>query len=126
LLILSIATFIVAYVLYRRSFRNKNFKGIFNLICVFAVVILIGGSFLTYKGLQAEDFKRWMKNFESNYSGGLERRITVVNKDGEVIKEYTGKMDIEETTGDKIVFIIDGKKYIIYNSIFNTVFVEEI
>lgn len=97
------------------------------VICVIAFIALAGGVAMTCLGVMSEGFKRWTKDLESEYDGGLERRITIVDKDGEILKEYEGKMDIQSTDGNKLVFVMDGKKYIIYNnSILNTVFVEEI
>ena len=89
-------------------------------ICVFA------GLFITNLGMNAESFKRWQKDLESEYDGGLQRTITVIDKDGEILKEYSGSIDIQSTDGNKLVFVMEGKKYIIYNNnIFNTIFVEE-
>lgn len=92
---------------------------------ILSVLMAILGIFLIVKGVNSESFKRWTKDIESEYNGGLYRTIQVVNKDGDIIKEYKGKMDIQENSGEKLVFVMDGKKYIIYNSVFNTVFVEE-
>lgn len=123
---ISIISLLFTYFYFKNHSKNKSTKTPgFRIICGCLIILLIGGAFLTYKGAQAEDFKRWAKNVQSNYSGGLERKITIINQDGEILKTYEGKMDIEETDGDKIVFIIEGKKHIIYNSIFNTILVEE-
>lgn len=105
----------------------KDGGGILKAVILFIMVIILAGSgiFSIVKGVNSESFKRWRKDMESEYSGGLYRVIQVVNSNGEVIKEYKGKMDIQENSGEKLVFVIDGKKYIIYNSAFNTVFVEE-
>lgn len=102
--------------------------GILKAVISFTMVIILAGSgiFSIVKGVNSESFKRWTKDIESEYNGGLYRVIQVVNSNGEVIKEYKGKMDIQENSGDKLVFVMDGKKYIIYNNnIFNTIFVEE-
>lgn len=99
--------------------------GITILAIVCAVCVCVG-IFLTNLGMNTESFKRWQKDLESEFDGGLQRTITVVDKDGEVLREYSGSIDIQETDGGKLVFVMEGKKYIIYNdNIFNTIFVEE-
>lgn len=104
---------------------NRTFSKI--LLAIFAFAAIAGGIIMILVSLQSESFKRWKKDLESEYDGGLERRITVVGQNGEILKEYEGRMDIQSNEGDKIVFVMDGKKYIIYNSsIFNTIFVEEL
>lgn len=108
------------------SINDKELsKGIICIvICIFLVAI---GVLSIIKGVNSESFKRWTKDIQSEYDGGLYRSIQVVDKDGNTIREYKGKMDIEENSGDKIVFVMEGRKYIIYNnSIFNTIFVEEL
>lgn len=120
LIVISIMTAIYGISLLLES---KILKGI--LLLILTVIVVSAGIFLAVKGFNSESFKRWTKDIESEYNGGLYRIIQVVNKDGDVIKEYKGKMDIQENSGEKLVFVMDGKKYIIYNSVFNTVFVEE-
>lgn len=73
--------------------------------------------------------ERAMKDAQSEYSGGLNRVLTVYDQNGKPIKTYEGKFDIASntdanggTTGTKIKFDINGKRVIIYNA---TVIVEE-
>lgn len=103
--------------------EERILKAVISIIL--SILIAVLGIFLIVKGFSSESFKRWTKDIQSEYDGGLYRTIQVVDKDGNTIKEYKGKMDIQENSGEKLVFVIDGKKYIIYNSMFNTVFVEE-
>lgn len=124
-LILGIFT-IISFIFSIYAFSDDNKVGgvVSSILCV---ILLVGTIVCISIGVRSESFKRWTKDLESNYNGGLQRVIQVVDKDGKVIKEYRGKMDIQETSGEKIVFIMDGRKYIIYNnSIFNTIFVEEL
>ena len=121
-----VAVIYASYSIYCSKKYHEKYLAEITISIIIAVACIVGGSLMVYKGTQAESFKRWQKDLESSYSGGLERTITVVNYNNEVIKTYEGKMDIQTNTGDKIVFVMDGKKYIIYNSdTFNTVFVEE-
>lgn len=129
MLIGGITVIVLAIILavYERS-DLKDGGGILKAVILFIMVIILTGSgiFSIVKGVNSESSKRWRKDMESEYSGGLYRVIQVVNSNGEVIKEYKGKMDIQENSGDKLIFVMNGKKYIIYNNnIFNTIFVEE-
>ena len=68
-----------------------------------------------------QTFQREIKSLQSEYSGGLNRTVTVYNMQGEPIKEYTGKIDVE-TNENKVLFDLNGKRTIIYNA---TVIVQE-
>ena len=48
-----------------------------------------------------ESFDRTMKDFQSDYNGGLNRRVTVYDYDGQVIKSWEGKFDTQmgDTSG---------------------------
>lgn len=110
------------------SRKNKADLGKIGIIvlAIICAVCVFAGAFLTNLGMNAESFKRWQKDLESEYDGGLQRTITVIDKDGEILREYSGSIDIQSTDGDKLVFVMEGKKYIVYNNnIFNTIFVEE-
>ncbi|KNF10074.1 hypothetical protein CLPU_1c02390 [Gottschalkia purinilytica] len=64
-----------------------------------------------------EDTKRSVKDFKSNWTGGLERTVQVYSNDGKLIKEYKGKIDIENKDDGTTKFDIDGKRVIIKNAI---------
>lgn len=72
----------------------------------------------------SEGFNRRVKEFQSNYSGGLDRVLTIYSENGEVLAKYEGKFDIEHS-GDKIKFMQDGKMRNIYLGNSATVIVEE-
>lgn len=63
-----------------------------------------------------ESWKRDMKTIKSDFSGGLERTVTLYSNTGEVIKEWTGKFDISNSENE-IFFDIDGKRVIIHGGI---------
>ena len=48
---------------------------------------------------------------------GLERTVNILNINGDVIRSYNGRIDLEDTAGRKIKFDLDGKRYIYYNCI---------
>lgn len=57
---------------------------------------------------------RAYKTQESNFNMGINRKVTVYDMEGDVIKEYTGKFDIEYDD-DRILFDDEyGLRHIIY------------
>lgn len=85
---------------------------------VTAVMVLVLLALLT----GCESWDRAMKDIGSGVNG-LQRVATVYNQEGNAIKTYKGKFDVEVNEyGNKIKFDIDGKRVLIYNA---TVIVEE-
>lgn len=61
-----------------------------------------------------ESGKRAFKTQESNLSGGIERKVTVYDVEGDAIAEYQGKFDVEYDN-DRILFDDEnGCRHIIY------------
>lgn len=87
------------------------------------VIVCIASVFTAIN--HTEGGKRWKKDLQSEFDGGLQRTITIYNQDGEILKSYEGKMDIQSNEGNKIAFVMDSVKYIIYKGDFDTVIVEE-
>lgn len=80
-------------------------------------IVLIVAYFFTAEGA------RTVKSWSSNTSGGLVRTVDVYDLSGNLLKEYTGKIDVQDTEyGNKVLFDLDGKRTIIYNA---TVIVQE-
>lgn len=69
-------------------------------------------------------WQREIKSWQSNYGGGLNRKMIVYSESGEVLAEYEGKFDIEYDN-NRIKFIQDGKMRNIYLGNSATVIVEE-
>jgi uncharacterized lipoprotein YehR (DUF1307 family) len=68
-------------------------------------------------------WERAAKDFNSDISGGLNRVATVYDSNGNVIKRYEGKFDVQaDQYGNKVKFDVNGKRVLIYNA---TVIVEE-
>lgn len=62
--------------------------------------------------------EREVKSFTSDMGGGLNRTVTVYDQAGNKIKEYKGKIDIQDTEyGNKVLFDLDGKRVVIYNGV---------
>lgn len=53
---------------------------------------------------------------KSELSGGLKRTVNVYSRNGDLIANYDGKIDIEDSENcNKVKFELDGKRYIYYN-----------
>lgn len=71
-----------------------------------------------------EQEKARMEKDRISESEGLNRTVDVYSYDGQLLRHYEGKFDIDSntsadgaTTGSKIKFDLDGKRHIIYNAI---------
>lgn len=97
------------------------------LITILITIIVIGGLILglswfynnTGSGLRA------MKDQQSNLNNGINRDIKVIESDGFVSYEFSGKADLE-MHDDYIVFESDRKRTIIYKSYTSTIVITEI
>jgi len=63
-------------------------------------------------------FERQVKDVQSSWTG-LDRIVTVYDENGNPIKTYEGKIDIEDSNQsggvNKVKFELNGKRIIIYN-----------
>lgn len=51
-------------------------------------------------------------------NGGIDRTLVVYDYNGDILKEYSGKMDIRVSpSNDKVLFDLDGKRHIIRGGI---------
>lgn len=71
--------------------------------------------------------QRHYKDFESNINGGLNREITITAEDGREMFHYEGKVDIESNHTDNYIKFEseDGKRYIVYYGIQDTITIIE-
>lgn len=88
------------------------------LVVVIAIVIIVAIAI----GFNSASFKRSLKSTVSNYTGGLNRTVTVYDYDGKPIETWSGKFDISETENEVFFDDENGKRVIIQNGI---VIVEE-
>lgn len=89
--------------------------GIFGAIIFEKIVWKVLGivaAMLLIIGLFAE--MRWYYQ-KSELDNGLERTVTIYTADGEIIAQYTGKIDIEGNDGGYVLFDYEGKRYTYYN-----------
>lgn len=75
------------------------------ILTIFAVLLLSGCASL----------ERMTKDVKSDFGGGLERTLTVYNANGDVLKTYRGKIDLESTEGGIVKFDLNGKRIMYYN-----------
>lgn len=62
----------------------------------------------------SESWDREVKNFESDFGGGLNRTVKVYSATGELITTYTGKFDIDYSE-ERILFDDEkDKRHVIY------------
>lgn len=78
-----------------------------------AIALLLGCMLWYFNGTASG--KRAMVDQRSDFSNGMERTIKVYTADGNIIAEYTGKIDIEDNAGGYLLFDFDGKRYTYYN-----------
>lgn len=79
-----------------------------------AIVIAVGG----FVWINSASFQREMKSFTSDVAGGLDRTVTVYDNNGNILREYSGKIDIKENDyGNKVIFDLDGERITIYNAV---------
>lgn len=97
------------------------------LVAILITIIVIGGLILglswfynnTGSGLRA------MKDQQSNLNNGINRNIKVIESDGSVSYEFSGKADLK-THNVYVVFESNGKRTIIYRSHTSTIVITEI
>ena len=85
-------------------------------------MVVLGLSTLT--GCGGESWERMKKEWNSNYDGGLDRKMIIYSEAGDVLAEYEGKFDISYSDG-RIKFMENGKMRNIYLGNSATVIVEE-
>ena len=89
------------------------------LICILLGVAVLA----TTTGCEPTEETRRIEKTNQSRIEGLNRTISVYSESGKLLREYHGKVDIEENdAGSKVLFDNDGKRYIIYGG---TVIIEE-
>lgn len=103
-------------------FVNENMARSKKRIFTSLGVVLVAGSLIigAFAGLhwyytETAEGRRAVIDQQSNINSGLERTINILNADGEVIRTYTGVIDIEGNDGGYVVFDYNGRRYTYYN-----------
>lgn len=87
----------------------------FGIIILAGVVIFASYMGLTWYFTETAAGRRAVVDQRSEFNNGLERTINILNADGEVIRTYTGIIDIEGNDGGYVLFDYNGKRYTYYN-----------
>lgn len=95
------------------------------LVIVFSTIIvtILLAIFLNWYNTSTASGIRGMKDFRSNISNGIEREITITAEDGREIFHYQGKIDVESDHTDNYIKFEgeDGKRYLIYYGVQDTI-----
>ena len=109
------AVAIGAFVMFD-SVAAKSISVIVGVILIFA---LLFGMFWYFDNTASG--QRALLDQKSDFNNGIERTVTVYTANGEIIAQYTGKIDIETNDGGYVKFDFDGKRYIYYNCFIETI-----
>ena len=98
------------------SVTEKHVASVIAVIVVIALIFGVGFWYYnnTASGIRARTDER------AELQNGLDRVITIYTADGTVLKQYEGKIDIEQDQG-YIKFDWNGKRYIYYNCYVETI-----
>jgi len=98
------------------TFKDSPSTGIISGII--AVLLLFGGIYLCWAQYNTASGERSLKNYKSEHSGGLVRKVDVYDNYGHLLQHYEGKLDVETNdAGTKVLFDLNGKRTIIYGAI---------
>lgn len=105
------------------GYRSTSAKAICYIVAVVAIAITFTIQMWYYHS--TESGKRAMKSQESNLNAGIERSVSVYDVDGDLIKKYEGRFDVDYDS-NRIIFDDEhGKRHIIYYPT-GTVIIDEI
>ena len=94
-------------------------KSISVIVGVILIFTLLFGMFWYFDNTASG--QRALLDQKSDFNNGIERTVTVYTANGEVIAQYTGKIDIDTNDGGYVKFDFDGKRYIYYNCFIETI-----
>ena len=95
------------------------------MISVIIIILIVVG--IKWYNTHTASGVRAVKDFQSELSNGIEREITITAEDGREIFYYEGKVDIESDHDDNYIKFEseEGKRYIIYYGIQDTITIIE-
>lgn len=113
-----------AYLIYCANDEGSIAAAIAGVIAI--VVAAITCVAVAWWQLNTESGRRAYKDQQSNLSGGIEREVSVYDVNGNLIKQYSGKFDIETDNESYILFDDEnGNRHIIYYTT-GTIIVDEV
>ena len=92
------------------------------LSVIIAIAVILGALFgmLWYFSNTASG-QRSVIDQKSELNNGIDRTVTVYTADGNIIAQYTGRIDIAADDGGYVKFDFEGKRYIYYNCFVETI-----
>lgn len=103
---------------------NSKAGTIVSVIIAFALIVAIGFGMNWYYQ-NTESGKRAVKDQESNFSGGITRRVNVYDMEGDLITSYEGTFDVEMNDTHILFDDEKGDRHVIYFTT-GTVTIDEI
>ena len=91
--------------------RRKNMKKIINFIAVFAIMIA------TATFTSCESWQRGLHSMRSDFGGGLHRTVTLLDYEGDTLKVWEGKFDVQFTDQNSAYWDLNGKRVMISGGI---------
>lgn len=87
------------------------------LTAVVAAILLGAGLFfgMRWYFTSTASGQRAMISEKSDIQNGIDRTVTIYTADGQIIAQYTGKIDLAEKAGGYVLFDFEGKRYTYYN-----------
>lgn len=93
---------------------NTKGKAICAIVIALVLVAALAVGLFWYFGNTASG-QRALTDQKSELAGGLDRVVTIYTANGDVIAQYSGKIDIEANDGGYVKFDYEGNRYIYYN-----------
>lgn len=84
------------------------------LTTVIIVAVSLSGLLFYFNGTASG--RRELVDQKSELENGLQREINVCNMNGDVLRHYEGKIDLEDNNGGYVIFDYEGKRYTYYNA----------
>jgi hypothetical protein len=101
---------------------NKGYVALPIVVTVIVIAAIIAGT--AWYLNRTEPGQRIKKSWQSEIGEGLNRTVTIYDVEGDVIKEYSGRFDVDHDSS-RIIFDDDqGKRHMIYYTT-GTVIIDE-
>lgn len=115
--IISMAIGIGIGIWFIKDAYSSSFAGSMILICS----LILGGSIIfgiCFWQFGTESGARALKSQESDFNGGIERTVEVYDMNGDLIKTYSGKFDVDCKTETETPYIVfddeNGKRHMVF------------
>lgn len=121
----TIITVIILAIAGMIGYAAEDLKGCIGGLIVGIVISAIMWGVVAWYYNSTEAGKRARKTQDSNFNGGITRRVRVYDMDGDLLEEYKGKFDVDYSS-ERIMFDDDNsKRHVIYFKS-GTIIVDEI